>query len=76
MLTIQVCVGSSCFLRGAMNVITEFENLIAHYKWMIWWSSRVIFVWNAVMKVPLSELATRFLRGSVAKTSATFLIMK
>ena len=32
MLTIQVCVGSSCFLRGAMNVIAEFENIIAHYK--------------------------------------------
>ena len=32
MLTIQVCVGSSCFLRGAMNVIAEFKNIIAHYK--------------------------------------------
>ncbi len=32
MLTIQVCVGSSCFLRGAINVIAEFEGLISHYK--------------------------------------------
>ncbi|MDD4335283.1 MAG: NAD(P)H-dependent oxidoreductase subunit E [Desulfotomaculaceae bacterium] len=32
MLVIQVCVGSSCFLRGSKNVIAEIENLIAHYQ--------------------------------------------
>ncbi len=32
MLVIQVCVGSSCFLRGSKNVIAEIENLIAHYR--------------------------------------------
>jgi NADH:ubiquinone oxidoreductase subunit E len=32
MLVIQVCVGSSCFLRGSKNVIAEIESLIAHYK--------------------------------------------
>jgi NADH-quinone oxidoreductase subunit G len=31
-LTIQVCVGSSCFLRGSKKVITEIEQLIKHYK--------------------------------------------
>ena len=39
MLTIQVCVGVPV-LRGAMNVITEFENLIAHYKMDDLWSLR------------------------------------
>ena len=28
-MTITVCVGSSCFLRGASSVIREFEALIA-----------------------------------------------
>lgn len=28
MIIIQVCVGSSCFLRGAMNVIAEIKQLI------------------------------------------------
>lgn len=32
MLVIQVCVGSSCFLRGSKNVITEIESLIEHYQ--------------------------------------------
>ena len=32
MLVIQVCVGSSCFLRGSKNVIAEIENLINHYR--------------------------------------------
>lgn len=32
MLVIQVCVGSSCFLRGSKNVIAEIESLIAHYQ--------------------------------------------
>ncbi|TEB08505.1 NADH dehydrogenase subunit E [Pelotomaculum schinkii] len=32
MLTIQVCVGSSCFLRGSKKVIAEIEQLIKHYK--------------------------------------------
>jgi NADH:ubiquinone oxidoreductase subunit E len=32
MLTIQVCVGSSCFLRGSKKVIAEINNLIKQYK--------------------------------------------
>ncbi|MDD4766967.1 MAG: NAD(P)H-dependent oxidoreductase subunit E [Desulfotomaculaceae bacterium] len=32
MLVIQVCVGSSCFLRGSKNIITEIKNLIVHYQ--------------------------------------------
>lgn len=32
MLTIQVCVGSSCFLRGSKKVIAQIEQLIKHYK--------------------------------------------
>lgn len=32
MLTIQVCVGSSCFLRGSKKVIAVIEQLIKHYK--------------------------------------------
>jgi NADH:ubiquinone oxidoreductase subunit E len=32
MLTIQVCVGSSCFLRGSKKVIAEIDQLIKHYK--------------------------------------------
>ena len=28
-MTITVCVGSSCFLRGASSVIKEFQTLIA-----------------------------------------------
>ncbi len=32
MLVIQVCVGSSCFLRGSKKVIAEIENLIDHYR--------------------------------------------
>ena len=31
MITIQVCVGSSCFLRGAPDVIKEFEKAIEKY---------------------------------------------
>jgi len=31
LLTIQVCVGSSCFLRGSKKVIAEIEQLIKHY---------------------------------------------
>ncbi|NLJ77076.1 MAG: (2Fe-2S) ferredoxin domain-containing protein [Peptococcaceae bacterium] len=29
MLTIQVCVGSSCFLRGSKKIIAEVKGLIA-----------------------------------------------
>ncbi len=32
MLTIQVCVGSSCFLRGSKNVISEIKQLIDRYQ--------------------------------------------
>jgi NADH:ubiquinone oxidoreductase subunit E len=32
MLVIQVCVGSSCFLRGSKNIIAEIESLIEHYQ--------------------------------------------
>ena len=32
MLVIQVCVGSSCFLRGSKNIIAEIENLMDHYR--------------------------------------------
>lgn len=32
MITIQVCVGSSCFLRGAMNVISEIKQLITEHQ--------------------------------------------
>lgn len=32
MLVIQVCVGSSCFLRGSKNVIAEIQKLIKHYQ--------------------------------------------
>jgi NADH:ubiquinone oxidoreductase subunit E len=32
MLTIQVCVGSSCFLRGSKTVISEMKNLISEYQ--------------------------------------------
>jgi NADH:ubiquinone oxidoreductase subunit E len=31
MVTIQVCVGSSCFLRGAPDVIKKFEAVIEKY---------------------------------------------
>jgi NADH:ubiquinone oxidoreductase subunit E len=31
MVTIQVCVGSSCFLRGAPDVIKAFETVIEKY---------------------------------------------
>ena len=31
MIIIQVCVGSSCFLRGSKKIIAEIENLIKHY---------------------------------------------
>lgn len=31
MVTIQVCVGSSCFLRGAPDVIRAFETVIDKY---------------------------------------------
>jgi NADH:ubiquinone oxidoreductase subunit E len=31
-LTIQVCVGSSCFLRGSKNIVAEIEHLISHYQ--------------------------------------------
>ncbi len=31
MLTIQVCVGSSCFLRSSRSVINQIEQLISHY---------------------------------------------
>jgi NADH:ubiquinone oxidoreductase subunit E len=29
---IEVCVGSSCFLRGSSKVIAEFQRLIAEYR--------------------------------------------
>ncbi|MGE5580128.1 MAG: NAD(P)H-dependent oxidoreductase subunit E [Bacillota bacterium] len=29
MITITVCVGSSCFVRGAPRIVEEFQNLIA-----------------------------------------------
>lgn len=32
MLVIQVCVGSSCFLRGSKKIIAEIEQLIEHYQ--------------------------------------------
>lgn len=32
MLTIQVCVGSSCFIRGSKNVIAEIQKLLADYQ--------------------------------------------
>ncbi len=32
MLTVQVCVGSSCFLRGSKNVIKEIKQLISQYQ--------------------------------------------
>lgn len=32
MLTIQVCVGSSCFLRGSKIIIAEIEKLIADFQ--------------------------------------------
>lgn len=32
MLTIQVCVGSSCFLRGSKNIIAEIEKLITEFQ--------------------------------------------
>ncbi len=32
MLTVQVCVGSSCFLRGSKTVIAEIKKLIDEYK--------------------------------------------
>ncbi len=32
MLTVQVCVGSSCFLRGSKSVITEIKQLISQYQ--------------------------------------------
>ncbi len=32
MLTIQVCVGSSCFLKGSKKVIAEIEDLIAEFQ--------------------------------------------
>ncbi|OQA08122.1 MAG: Respiratory-chain NADH dehydrogenase 24 Kd subunit [Firmicutes bacterium ADurb.Bin373] len=32
MLTIQVCVGSSCFLKGSKQIIAEIENLIAEFQ--------------------------------------------
>lgn len=32
MRTIQVCVGSSCFLRGSKKVIAEIEKLISEFQ--------------------------------------------
>lgn len=32
MLTIQVCVGSSCFLRGSKNIISEIKQLIEEHQ--------------------------------------------
>lgn len=32
MIGIEVCVGSSCFLRGSSKVIAEFQRLITEYK--------------------------------------------
>ena len=32
MLTTQVCVGSSCFLRGSKKTIAEIEDLIAEFQ--------------------------------------------
>lgn len=32
MLTVQVCVGSSCFLRGSKNVIAEIKKLITEFQ--------------------------------------------
>ncbi|BAF58208.1 MAG: (2Fe-2S) ferredoxin domain-containing protein [Pelotomaculum sp.] len=32
MLVIQICVGSSCFLRGSREVIETVEKLINHYR--------------------------------------------
>jgi len=32
MLTIQVCVGSSCFLRGSKNVIAEIQKLMDEFQ--------------------------------------------
>lgn len=32
MLIIQVCVGSSCFLRGSKKIITEIERLLAEFQ--------------------------------------------
>lgn len=32
MLTVQVCVGSSCFLRGSKSVIAEIKQLISQYQ--------------------------------------------
>ncbi len=32
MITIQVCVGSSCFLRGSKSVITEIKQLINQHQ--------------------------------------------
>lgn len=32
MLTIQVCVGSSCFIRGSKNVIAEIQKLLSDFQ--------------------------------------------
>lgn len=32
MLTVQVCVGSSCFLRGSKNVIAKIKQLVSQYQ--------------------------------------------
>ena len=51
MITIQVCVGSSCFLRGSKKIIDEIEKLIKHYMLQDMVVLKAIFCRSGAMKV-------------------------